>query len=186
MQLAYPWPHMDTCIIDFPSSIGLFFFFWIILWVFWSFLLFSLSLLSYYSNWVFNMLLNMSGPCVCSAGVWAALFLCSYITMWPGGGSYWEPESPWAGNAAQTFPACVQTHWWVSICPILSLCLYVSLFPITFHSVDLLYVECHVHLYALFSLQLFYSVYDGIYDKLLHSPPHRVSSVTCYDCGLVK
>lgn len=85
------------------------------------------------SGGVYNMLVNMAGPCVCPAGAWAALFLCSYITLWTGGGGLWEPESPWAGNVAQTFPASIQTHWWVlSATSHLCACVRVFLFCATF------------------------------------------------------
>lgn len=128
----------------------------------------------------------MAGPCVCPAGAWAALFPCSYITLWTEGGSFWEPESPWAGNAAQTFPASlqIQAHWWV-----LSATCYLWVYAQGFlflYNFNFASALCS----TLLNLQLFWSLYDCIYSTPLHQHSlHHwrwISLVMGFDCGLVE
>lgn len=121
----------------------------------------------------------MAGPCVCPAGAWAAPFLCSYITLWTGGGGFWVPESPWAGNAAQTFPASIQTHWWgLSATSHLCVCVRVFLFCTTF----ILWVPC-----AMPALIISYCVVC-ITVLTIHNCTniHKVALVMGFHCALIE
>lgn len=133
--------------------------FWIPLALFWSCPTFSFtSLLSCCSSGVYNMLVNMAGPCVCAAGAWAALFLRSYITVDQGRQFLraritlsWECSPSISCKYSNTLVGFYLPHSPYHFL----LCSY------NFYFVSVLYA-------ALFNLQLFCSHYDGIYNALLH------------------